>query len=305
MCSHANNVLTPEVESHLPSNMSEKTSEKLFESSFIPPPDLDCLQPGYNPENLQMVLREGILIATGGTAILLQMAHPGVAQGVDEHSNFAYRPSDRLRTTLTFMYCMAWGTIEEKRTIIEMIHRAHSVVNGPEYNANDPHLQLWVASTLFVVGVHMHQLIYGKLDPAIEDALYQEYSVMATCLRVPPEMWPADRPAFWKYWDENIKTLPISKHAKNVANDLFYNKVGPWWLRVNLPLFRMVTAEQLPPRLRDEYGLKPHHKRYKITLAITKPLYRILPASIREYPVRYYLKAMRQRMDKMHLEGKI
>jgi uncharacterized protein (DUF2236 family) len=111
--------LKSEMENHQPSNMSEKLSEKSNEPSVIPSSELECLQPGYNPKNLQRILREGILLATGGTAILLQMAHPGVAQGVDEHSNFAYRPSDRLRTTMTFMYCMAWGTIEEKRTVLE------------------------------------------------------------------------------------------------------------------------------------------------------------------------------------------
>jgi uncharacterized protein (DUF2236 family) len=312
--------LKPEMVQHQPSNisekvsedhenvsssMSEKLSEKTNDSSVIPSPELECLQPGYAPKHLQMILREGILLGTGGVAILLQMAHPGVAQGVDEYSNFAYRPSDRLRTTMIFMYCMAWGTTEEKRLIIEMVHRAHASVNGPGYTANDPHLQLWVASTLFACGIHMHKLIFGPLDPAVEDAVYQEYSVMATSLRVPAELWPENRQAFWKYWDENIKTLPISSHAKNVSNNLLYNKVGPWWLRINLPLIRVVTAEQLPPRLRNEYGLNVHHKRYKVALGITRALYKRLPVSIRQYPVRYYLKDMRSRMDKMRVEGKI
>ncbi|PMD28480.1 hypothetical protein NA56DRAFT_675650 [Hyaloscypha hepaticicola] len=271
----------------------------------IPSSDLECLQPGYNPKNLQMILKESILLGTGGVAILLQMAHPGVAHGVDEFSNFAYRPSDRLRTTMTFMYCMAWGTIEEKRTIIEMVHRAHAPVNGPGYTANDPHLQLWVASTLFACGVHMHKLIFGEMKPDLEDKVYQEFSVMATSLRVPPELWPENRQAFWKYWDEKVKTLPISSHAKNVAIDLLYNKAGPWWLRVNLPLIRLITAEQLPPRMRDEYGLKAHHKRYKAVLGTTRAIYRHLPGPVRHYSVRYYLKDMRKRMDKMRLEGKI
>lgn len=40
---------------------------------------------------------------------------PGVAKGVDEHSNFARRPLKRLATTMTFDYCMTFGTREEKR----------------------------------------------------------------------------------------------------------------------------------------------------------------------------------------------
>jgi uncharacterized protein (DUF2236 family) len=70
-----------------------------------------------------------------GVAILLQMAHPGVSKGVDLNSNFAYRPGDRLRTTMTYMYCMAFGTPKEKATIIEMVHKAHVPVQGPDYSA--------------------------------------------------------------------------------------------------------------------------------------------------------------------------
>lgn len=96
MCSHANMAaLNGAMGEHQPSNISEKVSEKSNESSVIPSSDLECLQPGFNPKNLQTILKESILLGTGGVAILLQMAHPGVAQGVDEFSNFAYRPSDR------------------------------------------------------------------------------------------------------------------------------------------------------------------------------------------------------------------
>jgi uncharacterized protein (DUF2236 family) len=278
------------------------TSEEFSEKSDLPltpSSDLECLQPGYKPTYLQGVLREGILLGTGGTAILLQMAHPGVAQGVDENSNFAYRPGDRLRTTMTFMYCMAFGTTEEKRTIIEMVHRAHVPVNRPGYSANDPELQLWVASTLYVAGVHMHQLMFGDLDSATDDKVYQEYSVMATSLRVPLEMWPKNREAFWEYWDEKIETLQIGPNAKNVAQDLLYNEVGPLWLRLNLPLIRLITAEQLPPRIRDDYGLTAHHGRYRFVLGLTKTIYPHLPGFIRQYPLKFYLKDMRKRMKKM------
>jgi len=151
----------------------------------------------------------------------------------------------------------------------------------------------------------MHQLMFGNLDSATDDQVYQEYSVMATSLRVPPEMWPKDRATFWEYWDEKIATLQIGPNAKHVAQDLLYNKAGPLWLRLNLPLVRLITAEQLPPRIREAYGLKAHHRRYNFVLGLTKGVYRRLPSSVRQYPLRYYLKDMRKRMDNMSKAGKI
>ena len=43
---------------------------------------------------------------------------------------------------------MIYGTPEEKKTIIDWVHKAHSVVKGPDYTADDPDLQLWVKSAL-------------------------------------------------------------------------------------------------------------------------------------------------------------
>jgi uncharacterized protein (DUF2236 family) len=50
---------------------------------------------------MRLVAREGALLAGGARAILLQIAHPAVGRGVAEHSDFAGRPLDRLRATLT------------------------------------------------------------------------------------------------------------------------------------------------------------------------------------------------------------
>ena len=272
------------------------------ELPVIPSQDLECLAPGFDPKNIKKIVREGILLATGGVAILLQVANPGVGQGVNENSNFAYRPADRLRTTMTYVYCMAYGTPKERAAIIEMVHRAHVPVKGPGYTADDPDLQLWVAATLYAAGVDIYEKIFGKLDHYTSEEIYKEYSVMATSLRVPPEMWPKTRIAFWEYWDSKIDTLEITPHAKKVADDLLYNKAGPLWIRMGLPFIRLGTAEWLPPRMRAEYGLKTNKLRrgfYRFNMGLTRGIYPHLPMFIREAPLRYYLKDMRKRMKRM------
>jgi uncharacterized protein (DUF2236 family) len=295
--------------------MNEKVASSTASSDFnekpelsvIPDPALSCLAQDYNPTHIQKIVQESVLLATGGVAILLQVAEPGVGAGVNENSNFAYRPVDRLRTTMTYVYCMAFGTPKERATIIEMVHRAHVPVKGPGYTADDPHLQLWVAATLYACGLDIYEKIFGKLDPAEAEAVYQEYSVLATSLRVPPEMWPKTRAEFWAYWDEKIETLEITPHAKNVAKDLLYNRHGPLWIRVNLPLIRVLTAEWLPPRMRAEFGLKtskPRRGIYKTTMGLGRVFVPMLPQFVRVWPKNYYLRDMRKRMKKMENQGK-
>jgi uncharacterized protein (DUF2236 family) len=276
--------------------LNEKASERTTTSTSDAITPAELMSPDFNPEGMRKVARESILLAGGAYAILLQVAMAGVASGVDEHSNFAYRPSDRLRTTMTYVYCMVYGTPEEKRTIIEMVHKAHSVVKGKDYTADDVELQLWVAATLYGAGTEIYEKFFGKIDDTFADRTYREYSVLATSLRVPPDMWPANRAAFWKYWDDKINTLEINSNAKNVCGDLLFNKKGPWWIRANLPVVRVVTAEWLSPRMREAYGLKQRHKTYKVLQAVAQAIYPALPRRIRTYPVNFYLKDMRKRM---------
>jgi uncharacterized protein (DUF2236 family) len=259
----------------------------------------DPFSPSFQPVEMQKVVQEGILLSGGAAAILLQVANPGVGQGVNEHSNFAYRPADRLRTTMTYVYCMAFGTVQEKKAIIEKVHRAHAPVKGDGYTADDKDLQLWVAATLYAAGMDVYEKVFGKLNDAKADLIYQQYSVLATTLRVPPGMWPENRKAFWEYWDSMINSLTITPHATEVAKDLLYNNKTPLWIRINMPVVRLVTAEWLPPRMRDAYGLKTsrtRHAVYRMLLGLTRGVYPHIPLAIRRYPMKYYLKDMRRRM---------
>jgi uncharacterized protein (DUF2236 family) len=74
------------------------------------------------------------------------------------------------------------------------------------------------------------------------------------------------------------------------------------WIRVNLPLIRLMTAEWLPPRMRGEFGLKtnkPRRALFRFYMAMGRGVYPLIPLAIRQYPKTYYLKDMRKRMKKM------
>lgn len=264
------------------------------------------MAPDFNPRHLNLIVQEGIILGAGAAAILLQVADPGVGHGVNQHSNFAYRVSDRLRTTMTFVYCMSYGTPEEKKTITDMINRVHNQVSGTleegrdkgkKYSALDPELQLWVAATLYATAIQTYEKIFGDIDDEVlHDKIYREYSIMACALQVPPEMWPVDRKAFWAYWDRKIETLEVGRHAREVAADLLTLRRAPFYLRIFMPGVRVATAELLPERMRQEFGVKYHPKTYKLLEFVGKATYRPLPLVIRSYPARMYMKDMRKRL---------
>ena len=248
---------------------------------------------------MQRVAREGALLAGGARAILLQIAHPGVGRGVAEHSDFAGRPLDRLRATLTYVYCVTFGTPEEIKAVAATVTAAHRKVAGAGYRASDPELQLWVAATLYDTALLVYEEFLGPLDAIVADRVYEQYAVLGTALQVPAALWPPDRAAFGVYWEHMVDTLEVSDNARRVARDLLSAEHAPLIIKAAMPLNRFLTAAWLPERIRGQYGIvwnDGQQRRYDQLMRLTRPAYRLLPVPLRDFPKTYYLREMRRRL---------
>src|SRR5437764_11243732 len=96
---------------------------------------------------IRRVNGEGVLLLGGGRALLMQLAHPSVAAGVADHSDFRRDPMSRLQRTLDATNTIVFGSEEQARQTAAAIQRVHDTVTGPGYRANDPDLLLWVHAT--------------------------------------------------------------------------------------------------------------------------------------------------------------
>ncbi len=248
---------------------------------------------------------EGALIAAGGRSILLQIANPAIGHGVAHHSDFASRPLDRLRGTLTYVYAVVFGTPAEAASASRRVNRAHGPVVGeaadgaPAYSAFTPELQLWVAATLYDSAITMRELVFGPLEDDVADALYLDYAVLGTALQVPADLWPVDRAAFAGYFRDRVAELSTDATTRAVANELLHPQAGPVWLRMLMPLGRLLTVGLLPARVRELFELdwSPRsQRRFDRLLAITAVVYPLLPMRLRHWPKNHYLRAVRQSM---------
>src|SRR5712691_4719605 len=66
----------------------------------------------------------------GGTAVLLQVAHPLVAAGVVEHSDFHRDLWRRLVRTLRALYLIVYGTKAEAEQTAAIVRAVHAHVRG-------------------------------------------------------------------------------------------------------------------------------------------------------------------------------
>src|SRR5438067_5031743 len=90
------------------------------------------------------VNRENVLLLGGGRALLMQLAHPKVAAGVDEHSDFRTRPLRRLRPTIRMTMAVVFGDRETAPAAARAVNQAHGKVPGTDYRALDPGPLAWV-----------------------------------------------------------------------------------------------------------------------------------------------------------------
>jgi uncharacterized protein (DUF2236 family) len=247
---------------------------------------------------------ESVLVLAGGRAILLQLANPAVGHGVARHSDFASRPLGRLNGTLAYVYAVTCGTPIDRAAAVRRVALAHRPVHStpgadspaPAYNAFDPHLQLWVAATLYESATRMHDLVYGPLADTDAESVYRDYGVLGTALQIPPGMWPADRAAFAAYWHRAVAELSTDATTRRVADQLLTARTGPAWLRLAMPVARLVTTGLLDPEERALFALpwsSGRQRRFDALLGLVRLVYPRLPARLRHAPMRHYLRVGR------------
>src|ERR671924_876502 len=76
------------------------------------------------------VNRERVLLVGGQRALVMQLAHPLVAAGVDQHSDFPARALERLRRTLDLSLALIYGTPDQAEAAASGIRAVHERVTG-------------------------------------------------------------------------------------------------------------------------------------------------------------------------------
>lgn len=256
------------------------------------------VEPFADDAVIRRVAAEGVLIAAGGRAVLLQIAHPRVAAGVAAHSDFQHQLVHRLRGTLWYMVGTVYGDSQEMQDVADMVNAVHRGVVGPGYSANDPDLQVWVGATLYESTVVLYERVMGPLPADQRGELLREYGALATALGCPADKWPADLETFRTYWDGMIATLEVSDQARDIARDVLYPVNIPMALRPLAPLHRLVTLGLLPARIRAEYGLPWPPARQRVLnagFAVVRHTYPHVPVRVRHAGVRLYLRDLQRR----------
>ncbi len=255
----------------------------------------------------------GAALLAGPANVIMQLARPGVGYGVVESRVEGGRtdlhPIKRARTTFTYLAVAILGSDEQKaayRSAVNTAHRqVYSTADSPvKYSAMDKNLQLWVAACLFKGALDVYRLVVGELDDETAEEFYRQGLTMGTTLQVTPEMWPADRAAFDKYWQESLDQVHIDDTVREYLFPIAAARLKGLQLpgllqRRSEALALLITTGFLPQRFRDEMQLPwdaKRQKRFNSLMKLVKAVNRVLPGPLRRFPFNWMLMDLNWRI---------
>ncbi|MEU7577226.1 oxygenase MpaB family protein [Streptomyces sp. NPDC041068] len=211
-------------------------------------------------------------------ALTLQVAHPAVGAGVDDHSVFRTDPWGRgersVRSVLLWVYGGEAAAAEGRR--LRALHRTiqGTDTRGRRYHALMPAHYGWVHATGFPVYRHAQKYLGRPFTEAQERQLYAEWLQVGRILGIHDRDMPQTPEEFWPYYRkvlaDEIELTAVAEELTATDRPVPPPDRGPRALRL---LFRALWPLLLPPLARFRrfvtIGLMPPEAREAIGLPWT------------------------------------
>jgi uncharacterized protein (DUF2236 family) len=276
-------------------------------------PQTDDRAVGAEPFDIRPYLSPLAAGLPGAANVIMQLSWPAVGYGVMESrvdSGSAMKhPVKRARTTFTYLAVALLGTDQDRRAFRTAVDRQHAQVRSTRsspvrYNAMDPRLQLWVAACLYYGLADLISRLHGPLDEAVAERLYSYSSRLGTTLQVKPEMWPPDRAAFARYWEDSLARVRIDGSMRDYLMRLVRLENLPRPVqRAFGPANVFWTTGFLPPLFREQMALAwtdSDEDRFTSRLRRVGRMEAPLPPALKALPLNLLLWDMRRRVRQGH-----
>ncbi|MGW2409605.1 oxygenase MpaB family protein [Streptomyces sp. NPDC001739] len=248
------------------------------------------------------------MLLTLPPALTMQVAHPAVGAGVDDHSAFRTDPWGRGERSLVSLQLWVYGgdgAAEEGRRL----RRLHRTIEGTDahgrpYHALTPANYAWVHATGYPVFRHAQRYLGRPFTEAQERQLYAEWLQVGRVLGIQDRDMPPTIEEFWPYYR---RVLGTELEATAVVRELIdpdpplpVPDRGPRWLRLLLRLVwpwlrprfarfrRFVSIGLMPPDARRAIGLEwteAQERRLRRFGRVVRVVVPALPERLRFMPI--------------------
>jgi uncharacterized protein (DUF2236 family) len=236
---------------------------------------------------------EVMVLGGGSCALLMQLAHPAIAAGVAQHSDFRSDPFARLRRTLNASFAVVFGTRARADQAIRRMNAIHGAVRGsvPEtgepYRAKDPRLLLWVHGTLIDTALRVYDRYVAPLTREEAEAYHAEARQIAVRLGVPGTELPNTLAELRAEMERLMAngTVTVSPTARSLAPAVLYPT--PFPPRVAWDAAHLISMSVLPDPIRRGYGIRWSQRReagMRVVAGLSRHLWPMVPRQLRRVP---------------------
>lgn len=245
------------------------------------------------------------LLLVGGRSLVLQVAHPAVAAGVSQFSDYLEDPWGRLQRTIDLYSGVLFDGPDAPATAgrLRALHTRIKGVNahGNRFHALEPAAFHWVHATLLDGIVELLER-FGK--PLRGDEIERTYAEMCEVGRlygVRDRDMPPDWSSFRRYFDDFVRDeLEDNEVVRNVLAsvarpprpDRLPMPDGLWRAGVApaARVARLATIGTLPVALRERLGLTwtaAQERELRLHGELVRRAFPLLPARVRLVPAAY------------------
>lgn len=241
-------------------------------------------------------------------ALTMQVAHPAVGAGVDEHSVFRTDPWGRGERSLRSLQLWVYGgdqAVAEGRRLRELHRTVQGTdAHGRRYHALSPAYYSWVHATGFPVYRHAARYLVRPLTDAEERRLYAEWLQVGRILGIHDRDMPQTIEEFWPYYHkvlaDELEATVVVRELVAVDQPVPAPDRGPLLLRlllravwpVLLPALarfrRFMTIGLMPPDAREAIGLEwsdEQERRLRRFGRVVRAVVPVLPERLRYLPL--------------------
>ncbi|MEM7800478.1 MAG: oxygenase MpaB family protein [Chloroflexota bacterium] len=250
----------------------------------------------FGPQSISWkIYREPAVVLGGMRAVLMQTAHPAIAQGVEENSNFRNNLFMRGRRTIQALYQLVFGNLTQARGLAARVYNVHHFVrgtvsnetnsrwSGASYRANDPELLLWVAATVAETTLDLYQSLFYPLSPQEQMSYIEELNIGLT-LNGLPKSDHFDSTKHLKTYINSVlegSDLAVGPIGMGIAETLFTNRLTP------SRFDERFTVGLLPGKIRDIYQIPWNDEKegqHRKSLDRMRSAIHLIPGKLRYVP---------------------
>jgi uncharacterized protein (DUF2236 family) len=209
------------------------------------------------------IFKNPVSLFIGGiAAVILELADPGVREGVWRHSAFATRPVERMQRTGLAAMVTVYAAKSVATALIARVVRMYDRIagelpDGETYRANDPELLTWVQATaVFGFGQAYSEYVHS-LDGEDLDALCREALPAARLYGATKA--PASQRDMEEIFEAAYGRLDHSPVIFEFLGIMRKAPALPVFLRPMQPMLTRAAVDLVPEWMRDHLGLTPDY----------------------------------------------